>query len=208
MGQSVDFSPEFDIHVRLNKNTRFWFQAYRTVEEGDPVSTQFGPSLEFSVKPLLKLRRWTERQPDFFKSRTLSVNLGYRRVEFAHGPDENRGILEASPRYPLVWKVFATDRNRGEIRWIGGAFSWRYRNRLTLERQVPLRSYTFLPYLRGEGIFDSRYGKWSATRLCAGLVFPIKKHAEIEPNFEHMNQTGVAPNKQVETFGLTLSLYF
>ncbi len=208
IGQSLDFAPEFDIHVKLNKNTRFWFQAVRTREEGSPIQTEIGPSLEFSVKPLLKLRRWTERQPDRFKSRTLSINLGYRREEFADRPGEDRGILEASPRYPLAWKVFATDRNRGELRWAGGAFSWRYRNRLTLEREVPIRSYTVLPYLRGEGYFDSRYSKWSATAICGGLVFPMKKHAEIESNFEYMNQTGAKPNRQVGTFGLTLSLYF
>ena len=186
IGQAVDFCPELDIHVKLSKNTRFWLQADRTREEGSPIQTEIGPSLELSLKPLLKLSRWTERQPDKFKARTLSVNLGYRRLEFADKPGEDRGILEASPRYPLVWKVFATDRNRGELRWAGGAFSWRYRNRLTFERQVPIHSYAVLPYVRAEGYYDSRYSKWSATAIAAGLVFPIRKHAEIEPTFGHI----------------------
>jgi hypothetical protein len=40
-----------------------------------------------------------------------------------------------------------------------------------------------------------------------GAVFPIKKRAEIEPYYEHQNDTGKSPNRQVNAAGLSLSLY-
>jgi hypothetical protein len=134
--------------------------------------------------------------------------FGYRYLQSAGDVRENRIVLETSPRFPLVWKILATDRNRGELRWIDGGPSWRYRNRLTMEREVSARSYAFTPYMRVEGYYDSRFNKWGATAWMAGIVFPIKKHFELEPTFQHMNETGGSANQQVETLGLTFSMYF
>ncbi|MBZ5697451.1 MAG: DUF2490 domain-containing protein [Acidobacteriia bacterium] len=206
--QTIDLCPEVDAYVSLSKSARLWVQADRTREEGSPVQSEIGPSLQLSLKPLLKLRQLTERQPDKFKSRTLNLTIGYRYLQSAGNVTENRIVLEASPRFPLVWKILVTDRNRGELRWINGGTSWRYRNRLTMEREVSVGSYAFTPYIRGEGYFDSNFNKWSATALIAGIVFPFKKHFELEPTFQHMNQTGGRANQQVETLGLTLSMYF
>jgi len=70
----------------------------------------------------------------------------------------------------LYGRLLATDRNLNELRFISGEFSWRYRNRLTFERPVPAWSYTFFPYLRGEGYYSSRFNKWNETSLSAGAI--------------------------------------
>ena len=160
------------------------------------------------MKPLLKLRKFAEKRPDLAKARVLTLTLGYRYLVAAGKAAENRFVFEASPRFPLPGRVLLTDRNRGELRFVAGNFSWRYRNRLTLERSISVKSYSFSPYLRGEGFYDSNYNKWSATASSAGGIFPIGKHAELEPYFQHQNQTVYTPNRQIETFGLKLSLYF
>lgn len=41
-----------------------------------------------------------------------------------------------------------------------------------------------------------------------GFIFPIRRRAEIEPYYEHMNDTSEAPNQQTHGIGLIFSLYF
>jgi hypothetical protein len=41
-----------------------------------------------------------------------------------------------------------------------------------------------------------------------GCIFPFRKRYELEPYYEHRNETGIAPNRQVNALGLVLSLYF
>lgn len=206
--QTVQFSPEMDVYVNLRQNMRLSFQAGRVLEEGTPTQAVVGANLEVYVKPLLRLRTTAGQQPDRAKLRTLTLCVGYRYFTSAATPPENRIVMEASPRFPLPWKIVLTDRNRGDLRMIGGDFSWRYRNRLSVERTVFIHSYAFTPYARAEADYDSHYSKWSATLLTAGASFPIKKHTELEPYYQHFNQTGCTPNQQTENIGLKLNLYF
>lgn len=206
--QTVQFSPEVDVYVNLHQNARLSFQAGRILEEGIPNQAAFGSNLEVYVKPLLKLRTAAGQQPDQAKLRTLTLSVGYRYFTSVGTAPENRIVLEASPRFPLPWKIVLTDRNRGDLRMIAGDFSWRYRNRLSVERAVFIHSYAFTPYMRAEAYYDSRYSKWSATLLTAGASFPIKKHTELESYYQHFNQTGCTPNQQLENIGLKLNLYF
>ena len=68
------------------------------------------------------------------------MRIGYRYLHNAgDDPDENRGVLEVTPRYPLVRGVLVSNRNRIDFRFIEGEYSWRYRNRLSLEREVSAR---------------------------------------------------------------------
>ncbi|MGA3055792.1 MAG: DUF2490 domain-containing protein [Candidatus Korobacteraceae bacterium] len=206
--QTVQFSPEMDVYVNLRQDARLSLQAGRILEEDTPAQAAFGANLEVYVKPLVRLRAAVGEQPDRAKLRTLTLSVGYRYFTLAGTAPENRIVMEASPRFPLAWKIVLTDRNRGDLRMIAGDFSWRYRNRLSVERAVPIHSYAFTPYARAEAYYDSYYGKWSATLLTAGASFPIKKHTELEPYYQHFNQTGCTPNQQLENIGLKLNLYF
>jgi hypothetical protein len=156
----------------------------------------------------MKLKRITVFELDQSKNRPLMLRLGYRYMPTTDGPTENRGILEATGRFPLVRGVLLSDRNRADLRFISGEFSWRYRNRLAAERTFAIRSYHFSPYIRAEAYYDGNLHKWSRTTETFGLVFPIRKRAEIEPYYEHQNDSSSAPNRQVNALGLALSLYF
>jgi hypothetical protein len=50
---------------------------------------------------------------------------------------------------------------------------------------MKIRSYRPKPYASAEGFYESQYGKWSTTALNAGRLFPVGKHVQIEPYFEH-----------------------
>ena len=101
-----------------------------------------------------------------------------------------------------------TDRNRADLDWSNGAFTWRYRNKPSLQRTFAIHSYHLMPYASAEFYYESQYSKFSTTELYAGTNLPLGKHLEFDPYYEHQNNTGKKPNKQVNALGLTLNLYF
>jgi hypothetical protein len=111
----------------------------------------------------------------------------------------------ATPRFPLKSKLVVSDRNRGELNFSKGELNWRYRNRLQLEREITIRSYHPVPYANVEAYYDSKLQKWSSVAIEAGCQFPIGKHTELDAYYEHQNNTGKAPNQQVNAAGLILN---
>jgi len=206
--QSYQTWPEISTYVKLNSDVRLYFIATTTRENSKGMSAEIGPNIDFYLKPLLKLEKITISQLDKSKSRPLLLRLGYRYLPSTDGPAEHRGVLEATGRLPLMTGFLVSDRNRADLRFIDGEFSWRYRNRLTVERTVSILSYHFSPYVRGEVYFDSNYEKWSRTSGTLGGAFPISQHTEIEIYYEHQNDTGKSPNRQVNALGIALNLYF
>lgn len=206
--QSYQFWPEISTYVKLNSDVRLYFIATTTRENSKGTSAEIGPNIDFYLKPLLKLEKGTIFQLDKSKSRPLLLRLGYRYLPSTDGPSEHRGVLEATGRLPLMSGFLVSDRNRADLRFIDGEFSWRYRNRLTLERTVSILDYHFSPYVRGEVYFDSNYEKWSRTSETLGAAFHIRQHTEIEIYYEHQNDTGKSPNRQVNALGIALNLYF
>lgn len=206
--QTTQAWPEIDTYVSLNSDVRVSFFAAATRENREGTSAEIGPNIDFYFKPLVKLRKITLFELDPSKSRLLTLRLGYRYMPEVNGPTEHRGLLEATGRYPLVRGVLLSDRNRLDLRSIDGEFAWRYRNRISAERTVSIRSYHLTPYLRAEAYYDGNYHKWSRTAESAGSIFPVGKRCELEPYYEHQNETGSTPNRQVNALGLVLSLYF
>ena len=206
--QSLQAWPEIDTYLSLNSDVRVSFFAAATREDRQGTSAEIGPNIDFYFKPLVKLKKITIFELDPAKSRLLMFRAGYRYMPSTSGPTEHRGLLEATARYPLVRGVLLADRNRLDLRSVAGDLAWRYRNRISAERTVSLRSYHFTPYLRAEAYYDSNFHKWSRTSETAGCIFPFRKRYELEPYYEHQNETGTAPNRQVNALGLMLSLYF
>jgi hypothetical protein len=101
-----------------------------------------------------------------------------------------------------------SDRNRADLDWQGGSFTWRHRNRVQLERTLKWDSYHLAPYASAEFYYASQYEKWSDTALSAGCPFPIGKHFELNPYYEHQNNTGNNPNQQLNQAGLMLNMHF
>ena len=57
----------------------------------------------------------------------------------------------------LLGDVLLSDRNRIDLRDIAGEFSWRYRNRLSVEKEFSIGRVRVNPYTRFEVYYDSRY---------------------------------------------------
>jgi Protein of unknown function (DUF2490) len=208
-GQSeAQFLPELDVHYEFSPRARIFLQAKDDRDGGDPEQATIGPSIMFYRKPLMKLNRLLVFDLDTTKSRPVVVETGYRVITAPDTAVENRLIEAVTFHYPLLDQVLISDRSRFDLDWQGGEFTWRFRNKLSLERAFTIKSFHFSPYLAAEPFYESQYGKWASTDLYAGSAFPIGRHVELDGYYEHENDTGKSPNKQKNYAGLQLQLYF
>ncbi|MGA9888752.1 MAG: DUF2490 domain-containing protein [Candidatus Acidiferrales bacterium] len=204
----AEFLPEVDTYFKLNSNVRLVFQAKQTREGGDPTQAEVGPSIEFYLKPLVRLKKVTAFDLNDAKSRPLVLEVGYRYVPSPDKATVNRLEPVLTFHVPITARILISDRNRGDLDWSNGKFTWRYRNKLTAERRFTINSYHPAPYVSAEVFYQSKYSKWSSTNLYAGCLLPVGKHVEFDPYYEHENNTGPHPNQQVNAGGLVLNLYF
>jgi hypothetical protein len=208
-GAQVDqLQPEIDAYYKITQAVRLNFQAKQTREGGDPTQAEIGPSIDFYLKPLHRLKRITVFDVDESKARPLVLSIGYRYLPTPGSPATNRLEPVVTFHFPLKVGILLTDRNRADLDWKNGGFSWRYRNRLQIERRLTIRSYHPAPFASVEPYYESQYNKWSTTAITAGCLFPIGKHVEFAPYYEHQNNTGKKPNQQLEQLGLQLSFFF
>jgi hypothetical protein len=205
--QETEFLPEADLYLKLNSNVRVWAQASDTREGGDPTQLSIGPDLEFYVKPLVRLKDVTSFDLDDAKARPLLLSIGYRYLTAPNTPSTNRMVLIATSRVPARLGLLISDRNRSDLDWSNGNFMWRYRNKLEIEKSLTIRSHHPAPYSSVEVYYESQYQKWSTTEIYLGCLFPIRRHFELDPYYEHQNNTGKSPNSQLQGIGLKLNIF-
>ena len=206
--QDVQFLPEADAHLKLNSLVRVYLEAKNDRDGGDPTQLTIGPSIQLYLKPLIKLKNITTFDLDDAKSRVSVLEAGYRYVTAPDAPPENRMEAVDTLHFPLTAGLLISDRNRADLDWKDGDFTWRYRNKLSLERTFSAGSVHLIPYVAVEPYYESQYNKWSPTSLYAGSYIPVGKYVQFNTYYEHDNNTGKKPNQQVNSIGLALYLYF
>jgi uncharacterized protein DUF2490 len=206
--QEVQFLPEIDAYLKLNSTFQTYLQAKDDRDGGESDQFAIGPSLQLYLKPLLRLKKVTAFDLDDAKSRFLVLEVGYRYLAAPDMPPDNRMIPVVTFNFPMSAGLHLSDRNRADLDWKDGKFTWRYRNKLTVERTLSIFSYHLIPYIAAEPYYVSQYGKWSTIALFAGCLFPVGKHFEFNTYYEHENNTGKHPNNPVNQVGVALYLYF
>lgn len=206
--QTTQFLPEIDGYLTVNSTVHLYLQAKDDREGGDPEQFTFGPSVQLYLKPLIRLRNATQFDLDESKARPLIFESGYRAITAPNTPIEDRALEAVTFRLPPLGGVVISDRNRVDLDWKAGDFTWRYRNKLTVERTLSIHTHHFIPYVAAEPFYESQYNKWSTTDLYVGFLLPLGKHVEFDPYYEFENDTGKRPNKQQYYVGLALYLYF
>ncbi|MES2220706.1 MAG: DUF2490 domain-containing protein, partial [Acidobacteriota bacterium] len=132
--QSPEFVPEIDTHVTLNSYMRTYLVTKDDRDGGASSQFNLGPSLQFYLKPLLRMKTITAFDLDDAKARPLVIEDGYRYLTSPGAPSTQRMQPMATSHFPLKAGFLASDRNRADLDWNAGAFTWRYRNKLTVER--------------------------------------------------------------------------
>jgi hypothetical protein len=206
--QDTQFLPEVDVHLKLDSTVRGYFETKEDRDGGEPEQVAIGPSVQFYLKPLIKLKRVRAFDLDDSKTRALVLETGYRYISTPGTAPTDRMETIATSNFPLSAGFAIADRNRADLDWKSGHFMWRYRNKLTIDRTFSILSYHLIPYVAAEPYYTSQYGKWSTTTLYAGSLFPVGKHVQFNTYYEHENDTGKRPNRQKNSIGLALNLYF
>ena len=128
--QSVQTLPEIDVNVTINDLMRAYLQAKDDRDGGAPDQFSIGPSMQFYLKPILTLKRITEFDLDDSKSRPLVLEGGYRYITAPNEATTNRFEPVLTSHFPLKAGFLVSDRNRADLDWKSGSFTWRYRNKL------------------------------------------------------------------------------
>lgn len=107
--------------------------------------------------------------------------IGYRDLAGINQAPENRLELDATPQFPLPWRIQAGDRSRVDLRFIeGSGFSWRYRNRLNAQRTFRIHQFVFSPYAQAEVFYSSTTESWNKTTVQFGADGPFRKRFDFE----------------------------
>ena len=190
---------------------RLHFIASTVQENRESTEAELGADVDFFVGALTRRRPTLLFRLDESKNRVIMVRTGYHYLpSYTGSPSEDRGIFEATARTPLIGMMgdlLVSDRNRVDLRSIQGDSSWRYRNRLSVERELSLGCVRMNPYGRFEIYYDSRFDAWSRTQWTAGVTFPINKSLELESYFDFQRDTGGASIRHTKAVGLVISFY-
>ena len=154
--------PEVQVYVPLDEKVRlfFLFSITKARETRDNTEGQFGAHIDYALNKRLTLR--------------AGYRYGFSLTE-TDPFKEHRPIAEQTYREELPLKILLTDRNRQDFRIVNGDFSFRYRNRLRLEREFLLPGRSITPYGSVEVYHDSRFDVWNRNRLTVGVQIQLRR---------------------------------
>lgn len=169
-----EFWPEIDVYINIKPKVRLFLLGTisKSIEDGELRNAQ---SYEAQVGVHV----------DYIPNEHLILRTGYRYGSAVGSNDdgfrEHRLLTEQTLRKLLPGDLLLSDRNREDFRFINGDFSFRYRNRVTIEREIQLfdipilRGRTITPYASGEIFYDTRYSVWNRNRLAVGVQQSLRR---------------------------------
>ena len=135
---------------------------------------------------------------------------GYERIDTLQSGtmgDENRVVLQALAGFRPASRVYLSDRNRVEFRWVNGTYSTRYRNLVFGEYDITMHNFRLSPYASVEAFYNGAVGSWNEEQYTAGIEWPYKRILMLQTYYLRQNCTTCNP-AHLNVGGLTLNLFF
>ena len=206
-----EFWPEIDVYINLKPKVRLFLlgTVSKSVEDGELFNAKaFESQIGMHV--------------DYIPNKHFILRTGYRFGtsvgETSEPFKEHRLLTEQTLRKLLPGDLLLSDRNREDFRFLNGDFSFRYRNRVTLEREFQLQKRTVTPYVSGELFYDTRFDSWNRNRLAVGVQTslrrgPLRKmllpKRQVILDVYYMRQNDSRSNPaHVNAIGASLAFYF
>jgi len=122
---------------------------------------------------------------------------------------ERSALVELHARIPLKGGFLLSHRFRTDFRFLGddAEFSIRYRYRVMLEREFTAGRTSFVPYVNGEGYYDSRYEMWNRYRLIAGGSVAWSPRTALEVNGAYQYDSH-SSTKEILSLNVILHVFF
>jgi len=207
-----EFWPEIDVYIDVKPKVRLYLLGTisKSVEDGEIRNAQgFEAQIGAHV--------------DYIPNDHIILRAGYRfgaSVGDADEPyKEHRVLTEQTLRKLLPCELLLSDRNREDFRFVNGDFSFRYRNRVSIEREVDLfRGRTITPYASAEIFYDTRTSAWNRNRFAVGfqqslrrgplrkMLLP-KRQVVLDLYFMRQNDSR-SETQHVNAIGAALAFYF
>jgi hypothetical protein len=207
-----EFWPEIDVYIDVKPKVRLYLLGTisKSVEDGEIRNAQgFEAQIGAHV--------------DYIPNDHIILRAGYRFGSSVGDADEpykeHRVLTEQTLRKLLPGELLLSDRNREDFRFVNGDFSFRYRNRVSIEREVDLfKGRTITPYVSAEIFYDTRSSAWNRNRLAAGfqqslrrgplrkMLLP-KRQVILDLYFMRQNDSR-SETQHVNAIGAALAFYF
>jgi hypothetical protein len=173
-----------ELHVSAKISDHFAATTYLSIRFADNImrifEQQYGAGLAYKPNRYVTLSPWYR----YIRSQPTTTRTTH----------ENRVAADLFMQTPSFHKLAMSDRNRGELRFIDGHTSERYRNRVQLEREVRAGQYKFTPYVSWETFYDTRFHAWYQKRYFIGARVPVKPRLWFEPYFMHRDDSQSRPH--------------
>jgi WD40 repeat protein len=122
-------------------------------------------------------------------------------------PTVNRLEPVATFHFPLMARILFTDRNRADLDWSNGSFTWRYRNRLTFERRLTIHSYHLITMRPNGHVKFRNTSSWTVeaelivtdSRLTAAAFAPDNRTVMIADANGVLHYWSLASKAEIET---------
>jgi len=195
------------VNVDYDLRPKLRLQVSQGLEAGDSYrQTITGAKLSYRMRRLLIPSR---RDNDEENQHILVIAAGYEYLHTSQNgkiKNENRFGLAGTGHFTPGLGVLLTDRNRIEFRWVDGAYNFRYRNKVVIDRHFKVGDFSFIPYASGELFYDRNRHSWNENQYAFGSQFPYKKLLMVDAYYLHKNCTTCNP-KSVNVLGLTLNIF-
>ena len=205
-----EFWPEVDAYLKLSQKSRLFFMYSATKLDDRQTFADGSVGIHYdwyggrTILPRIRFREAAKHQ-------TVLFRVGY---EVTRAPSdsgktvgERTPMFEAHARTPLPWKLLITDRNRFDLRFVGGTFTPRYRNRLKIERTFKIGRFELTPYTQAEVFYDWRWNTFNRQRYTGGAEWAITRFLVLEGYSAMQRDTKSSP-EYVYAGGVALQFYF
>ena len=207
-----EFWPEIDVYINVKPKVRIYLigTISKSVEDGEIRNAQgFEAQIGAHV--------------DYIPNDHIILRTGYRFGTSMGDTDEpykeHRVLTEQTLRKLLPGELLLSDRNREDFRFVNRDFSFRYRNRVSIEREVDLfKGRTITPYVSAEIFYDTRTSAWNRNRFAVGfqqslrrgplrkMLLP-KRQVILDLYFMRQNDSR-SETQHVNAVGAALAFYF
>ena len=158
-----EFWPSIEVYINVKPKVRLYLlgTVSKAIEDGELFNAQ---SYEAQVGAHV----------DYIPNDHLILRAGYRYGRAVGDNDdgfrEHRLLADQILRKLLPGDLLLTDRNREDFRFITGDFSFRYRNRVMIEREFQVQRYPFSGVARLLRTYQERFLMTRVSASGTGIV--------------------------------------
>jgi hypothetical protein len=167
-----------------NEDTQLWPDVTMSFELNPVATLSFFGTARLGQDLSARITHQVGAAVNFKVNDYLNIVPAYRRAWSYPTPTrrsrEHRYFVDVTARIPLPKGFTLQDRNRSEVRDINDRVTWRYRNRLQLEKAYTWHELKLASYFAGEFHYDSRYHEWNRQQYWIGTRVPVTKNLTLD----------------------------